>query len=105
MVRTDLFQDVVETNHPRRCGTYNEPGQSACSNCGLALSAGAAQEAVPDTTSAHPFTPPSQVPETLSEELRALAITDEEAAEAGLTLAHNGSPTDKTPPDPYAPGA
>jgi len=88
----------------RRCGTYNEPGQSACSNCGLALSAGAAQEAVPDTTPAHPFTPPSQVPETLSDELRALAITDEEAAEAGLTLAHNGSPADKTPPDPYAPG-
>jgi len=88
----------------RRCGTYNEPGQGACSNCGLPLSTGAAREPAPDVTPAHPFTPPSQVPETLSEELRALAITDEEAAEAGLTLAHNGSP-DKTPPDPFAPGA
>jgi ribosomal protein L40E len=89
----------------RRCGTYNEPGRAACSNCGLQLSVIAAAEPLPDVTPPHPFTPPSQVPETLSEELRALAITDEEAAEAGLTLPQNGSPADKTPPDPYAPGA
>ena len=38
------------------------------------------------------------MPETLSEELRALAISDEEAAEAGLTLGRNA---DKTPPEPF----
>src|SRR5581483_6339614 len=54
-----------------------------------------------DGTAGGAFTPPSQVPETLSEELRALAISDEEAAEAGLTLSRGELASDKTPPDPY----
>jgi ribosomal protein L40E len=73
----------------RRCEAYNEPGVAVCTSCGLPLFAA--------------FTPPSQVPETLSEELRALAISDEEAAEAGLTLAgRSGNPSDRTPPEPFA---
>jgi len=84
----------------RHCEAYNEPGVTVCTNCGLALVAGPGQ---PDTTPPSPFTPPSQLPETLSEELRALAISDEEAAEAGLTLAaRNGNPADTTPPEPFA---
>src|SRR5207248_4980931 len=84
----------------RHCEAYNEPGVTVCTNCGLALVAGPGQ---PDTTPPSPFTPPSQLRETLSEELRALAISDEEAAEAGLTLApRNGDPSDKTPPEPFA---
>jgi ribosomal protein L40E len=81
----------------RRCEAYNVPGLRVCSNCGAALF----DEPVADKTPAEAFTPPSQVPETLSEELRALAISDEEAAEAGLTMGRNSSP-DRTPPDPFA---
>jgi pSer/pThr/pTyr-binding forkhead associated (FHA) protein/ribosomal protein L40E len=92
----------------RRCEAYNGPGVRVCTNCGLPLSAGDAAGAAPmDKTPPDAFTPPSQVPETLSEELRALAISDEEAAEAGLTLPRSGPSLDKTPPDPFAvpPGA
>ena len=85
----------------RRCEAYNEPGVTVCTNCGLPLFAESGQP--PDTTPPSGFTPPTQVPETLSEELRALAISDEEAAEAGLTLAtRNGNPSDKTPPERFA---
>jgi hypothetical protein len=83
----------------RRCEAYNVPGQGSCSNCGAPLG-----QAVADKTPPEAFTPPSQTPETMSQELRALAISDEEAAEAGLTTPRvgNGSPLDKTPPDPFA---
>ncbi len=86
-----------------RCEAYNVPGQVSCSNCGAPLGAEAGQLAT-DQTPPSGFTPPSQTPETMSQELRALAISDEEAAEAGLTTARagNGSPQDKTPPDPFA---
>jgi ribosomal protein L40E len=80
----------------RRCEAFNEAGVTACTNCGAPLGAGAA----PQGDAAQVFTPPSQVPETLSEELRALAISDEEAAEAGLTM---GRSADKTPPEPFVP--
>src|SRR5207248_2895323 len=86
----------------RHCEAYNEPGVTACTNCGLPLF-GAAQP-LPDTTPPSAFTPPSQVPETLSEELRALAISDEEAAEAGLTMAaRSGVAIETTPPAAFAP--
>ena len=51
----------------RRCEAFNEAGVTACTNCGAPLGAGAA----PQGDAAQVFTPPSQVPETLSEELRA----------------------------------
>jgi len=86
-----------------RCEAYNVPGVKSCSNCGAPLGPGA-QERAADKTPPEAFTPPSQTPDTMSQELRALAISDEEAEEAGLTLASsgNGSPQDKTPPEPFA---
>jgi pSer/pThr/pTyr-binding forkhead associated (FHA) protein len=81
------------------CEAYNEPGVRVCTNCGQPLTE-AGQAA--DKTPPEAFTPPSQVPETLSEELRALAISDEEAAEAGLTLPKKAPALDKTPPEPFA---
>src|SRR5438132_466917 len=89
----------------RRCEAYNEPGVSVCTNCGLQLFAAPASGQPPlDKTPPDAFTPPSQVPETLSEELRALAISDEEAAEAGLTMAaRSGVATETTPPAAFAP--
>jgi pSer/pThr/pTyr-binding forkhead associated (FHA) protein/ribosomal protein L40E len=86
----------------QRCEAYNVPGVQVCSNCGAALFGEVGPQAAPDKTPPEAFTPPSQVPETISQELRALAISDEEAAEAGLTMPRNGSPGDKTPPDPFA---
>ncbi|MGZ3481927.1 MAG: FHA domain-containing protein, partial [Myxococcaceae bacterium] len=86
----------------RRCEAYNEPGVEVCTNCGLPLLGGDPAGPATDKTPPDAFTPPSQVPETLSEELRALAISDEEAAEAGLTMPRPGSSFDKTPPDPFA---
>ena len=89
----------------RRCEAYNEPGVSVCTNCGLQLFAAPASGQPPlDKTPPDAFTPPSQVPETLSEELRALAISDEEAAEAGLTTAaRSGVAIETTPPAAFAP--
>jgi ribosomal protein L40E/pSer/pThr/pTyr-binding forkhead associated (FHA) protein len=88
----------------RRCEAYNEPGVTVCTNCGLQLFEPGAGQPAPDKTPPDAFTPPSQVPETLSEELRALAISDEEAAEAGLTMAgRNGSAAETTPPAAFAP--
>jgi ribosomal protein L40E len=77
----------------RRCEAYNEPGVTVCTNCGLPLFA-SPEQPPQDKTPPEAFTPPSQVPETLSEELRALAISDEEAAEAGLTMAARGGPVE-----------
>src|SRR4051794_34481280 len=83
----------------RRCEAFNEPGVTVCSNCGLALTetSPAGEVAVDDRTPPQAFSIEEQPePEaTLSQELRALAISDEEAAEAGLSM-------DKTPPDPFS---
>jgi len=81
----------------RRCEAYNEPGVRVCTNCGLSLF-GEDAAAPGDKTPPEAFTPPTRVPETLSEELRALAISDEEAEEAGLTLPRKGAALDKPPP-------
>ncbi|MBZ5547151.1 MAG: zinc ribbon domain-containing protein [Acidobacteriia bacterium] len=83
-----------------RCEAFNEPGIRVCTNCGADLYARPAA-GHPDRTPPDAFTPPSQVPETLSQELRALAISPEEAEEAGLTLPRDDSQFDKTPPDPF----
>ena len=81
----------------RRCEAYNEPGVRVCTNCGLSLF-GEDAAAPGDKTPPEAFTPPTRVPETLSEELRALAISDEEAEEAGLTLPRKRAALDKPPP-------
>jgi double zinc ribbon protein len=104
----------------RRCETYNEPGVQVCTNCGFQLFAdalaAAAPEAAPmDRTPPQPWAPPHDSPpsdatppdgsSSLSDELSALALSDEEAAEAGMSGARNGhqqAPMDRTPPQPYA---
>ena len=118
-----------------RCEAYNEPGVRICTNCGYQLLGGAAAgdemshagEPPLDKTPQQPYaahdpepqfeaapphdaTPPDGTP-SLSEELSALAISDEEAAEAGVSTAgrsHFGNgaeaepPLDKTPAQPFA---
>lgn len=101
-----------------RCEAYNEPGVRVCTACGYhLLSPAPSAEAEPpiDKTPAHPFAPPMHLeapdatpqdgPASLSAELRALAISDEEAAEAGMSTSGNGvEPSlDKTPPHPFTP--
>src|SRR5438445_13711608 len=67
----------------RRCEAYNERGGSVCTNCGLQLCAAPRPDHPPrDKTPPAAFTPPSQAPETLSDDLRALAVSDRQAAEA-----------------------
>src|SRR5450432_4231360 len=73
----------------RRCEAFNEPGVTVCTNCGLPLSHAAA--AAPDAPSDQ--TPPDGSA-SISSELSALAISDLEAQEAGLS-------TDKTPPQAF----
>jgi ribosomal protein L40E len=75
----------------RRCEAFNEPGVTICTNCGLPLSHAAA--AAPDAPSDQ--TPPDGSA-SISSELSALAISDLEAQEAGLS-------TDKTPPQAFVP--
>jgi ribosomal protein L40E len=102
----------------RRCETYNEPGVRVCTNCGLQLFAEpepepAAEEAPPmDKTPPQAFapehvpdTPPAEPNPSITSEIRALAISDEEAAEAGLSPSNGAeeAPMDRTPPEPYAP--
>src|SRR3954469_12453006 len=71
----------------RGCEAYNEPGVTACTNCGAPLfESGDLPHLTPPL-----FTPATQAPETLSQELRALAISEEEAAEAGLTMPARGA--------------
>ena len=112
----------------RRCDSYNEPGARRCSSCGSVLIAEAAlaqhepvhrvpalaDEAPFDKTPAHPFAPPHH-PEhdahagaqdtpaegspSVADELSALAISPEEAAEAGLSVhAGNGVGVHQDPP-------
>src|SRR5438270_4681640 len=71
-----------------RCETFNEPGVTVCTNCGAALRAKPAVEV---------WEPPPESA-SMSQELRALAITDEEAAEAGLSTGGNGAAV--APPSP-----
>lgn len=67
----------------RRCEAYNEAGVRICSACGLELFA-------PDAASGAIATPSGGNP-TMTSELRALSLSDEEAAEAGLP--GNGLPS------------
>ncbi len=88
-----------------RCEAYNEPGIRTCTNCASPLFGG--QPGQPP----HDKTPPDGSP-SLSDELSALAISDEEAAEAGVSRSGSGRsrsgngaesepPFDKTPPEAF----
>ena len=79
-----------------RCEAYNEPGIERCTTCGYQLPQSAsksspalAKAAVPETT------PPSSGDPTLSEELRGLMLSAEEAADAGLEVPQE--PSDDAP--------
>jgi ribosomal protein L40E len=96
----------------RRCEAYNEPGAKVCSNCGLAFMPDAGGEPPLDKTPEQPYqapeeqaasdhTPPDGTP-SVSDEMSALALSPEEAAEAGMS--RNGQPPlDKTPEQPFKP--
>lgn len=82
----------------RRCDSYNEPGARRCGSCGYML--------VED-----PPGPPQEQPgpPSVADELSALAISPEEAAEAGLSppahgveTRHGEPPLDKTPPQAFS---
>ncbi len=102
----------------RRCEAYNEPGVRVCTNCGYQLFADALAGAAPplDKTPPQPYAHDSAAQElpldttppggTFTEELSALALSDQEAAEAGMSHAGNGAeaepPLDRTPSQPFA---
>jgi len=103
----------------RRCEAYNEPGVRVCTACGYDLFAEALEQVAEpplDKTPPQAYapenieppadsTPPDGQP-SLSDELSALALSDQEAAEAGMSTGSNGAPEepplDKTPPQAYA---
>jgi len=72
----------------QRCEAYNEPGVARCTTCGYKLTADeaprSAAQAPQVETVAEPLSPAGSTDPTLSEELHALAISAEEAADAGL---------------------
>jgi ribosomal protein L40E len=69
-----------------RCEAYNEPGVTRCTTCGYKLEAPAPPQMAEPAPEA-PMTPAAATDEaSLSEELRALAISPEEAADAGLQV-------------------
>lgn len=100
----------------RRCEAYNEPGVRNCTACGYQLFADALASAAPaqpqfDKTPPQAYAPSfgdqgsPQENASLSDELSALALSDQEAAEAGMSTSGNGAepPLDTTPPQAFAP--
>ena len=82
----------------QRCEAYNEPGITRCTTCGYKLVAEDAPRPAPAPT---PTTPGSKAEDpSLSEELSALAISPEEAADAGLQVTNgaDATPADGLPP-------
>ena len=89
----------------RRCEAFNEPGVAVCTNCGLPLSQGGAAAASAPEEAPSDKTPPDGSA-SISSELSALAISDQEAAEAGLSTVDEPAEIaseDKTPPQAFAP--
>ncbi|MFL5312121.1 MAG: FHA domain-containing protein [Myxococcales bacterium] len=74
----------------QRCEAYNEPGVTRCTTCGYKLTAdeapGSAPRAPQPEMVAEPFVPAGSADPTLSDELHALAMSAEEAADAGLQV-------------------
>src|SRR2546423_236457 len=98
----------------QRCEAYNEPGVARCTTCGYKLTPeeaprSAARPAQAEAM-AEPLTPAGSSDPTLSEELHALAISAEEAADAGLHVTNGSSaaaaparPAHAGPPAPSLP--
>src|SRR5260370_18034935 len=86
----------------RRCEAFNEPGVRVCSACGYDLFAEALRQAAEEEAPADQ-TPPDGPP-SLSDELAGLALSDQEAAEAGMSSSNGEHASlDPTPPHAYAP--
>lgn len=75
----------------QHCEAFNEPGVAVCTNCGQELAG------------APPAGEPAADNPSMSQELRALALSDEEAAEAGFSGGNGHAALDKTPPHPFSP--
>jgi len=93
----------------QRCEAYNEPGIARCTTCGYKLGSDEAPKRVsghsPDTDAgSQPLTPATTSDPTLSEELRGLALSAEEAADAGLEVTNGASATSlpETAPPPVS---
>ncbi|HUJ24590.1 MAG TPA: FHA domain-containing protein [Myxococcales bacterium] len=93
----------------RQCEAFNEPGVTHCTACGYDLFAGALQSVTASgeqpPMDAPDATPPDGSQRISTQELNILALSDEEAAEAGVSTPGNGAqshPMDRTPPQPYA---
>jgi len=81
----------------QRCEAYNEPGVARCTTCGYKLTPdeapGPAARGAQAETVGEPLTPAGSTDPTLSEELHALAMSAEEAADAGLQVTNGaGAP-------------
>src|SRR5437879_3056562 len=97
----------------QRCEAYNEPGVARCTTCGYKLTSDEAPRSVARPaqaeSTAEPLTPAGSSDPTLSEELHALAISAEEAADAGVQVTNGASAAapasapDAAPPAPSLP--
>jgi len=85
----------------QRCEAYNEPGVARCTTCGYKLDE-APKPAPAAASPPQPLTPPASSDPTLSEELSGLALSAEEAADAGLQVTNGagGTPPEVTPIPP-----
>src|SRR5436853_4313652 len=79
----------------QRCEAYNEPGVARCTTCGYKLASDEAPR--PAVRASHaeaagePLTPAGSSDPTLSEELHALAMSAEEAADAGVQVTNGAN--------------
>src|SRR5437868_12168244 len=81
----------------QRCEAYNEPGVARCTTCGYKLTPDEAprpaMRGAQAETVGEPLTTAGNTDPTLSEELHALAMSAEEAADAGLQVTNGaGAP-------------
>ncbi|HYR20788.1 MAG TPA: FHA domain-containing protein [Myxococcales bacterium] len=89
----------------QRCEAYNEPGVTRCTTCGYKLGSEeapkpAAGRAPQAGAASQPLTPPATSDPTLSEELSGLALSAEEAADAGLQVTNGASAMPPPAPPP-----
>jgi len=79
----------------QRCEAYNEPGVARCTTCGYKLASDEAPRPAvraPQAEAAgEPLTPAGSSDPTLSEELHALAMSAEEAADAGVQVTNGAN--------------
>src|SRR5438876_2437645 len=79
----------------QRCEAYNEPGVARCTTCGYKLTSDEVPRPAVRATQAEaagePLTPAGSSDPTLSEELHALAMSAEEAADAGVQVTNGAN--------------